>query len=264
MDEVRTDPGHEDPGGEGGRGPARALVSNPRSPRVPAPAPHPDIENGHRDLTRLRSRRISHDIHHEMGTISLLATLLSTAPDVGAESRARALLILKEIRWLDRLQREYEECLLAPAEAARRASPENIRLDLVAAEVVEAIRLSHTTLIEFRAEELTAFTDRLAFWRVLRNVLLNAVRAAGPSGTVRVRISIETDGAVTHVEDDGPGFSTVPPRPGSLGLDIVQDLASGWGGGLEIRRGRLGGGCVRLRIPIVPPPGQQRIEGLRS
>jgi signal transduction histidine kinase len=196
-----------------------------------------------------------------MGTISLLATLLSTAPDVGPDSRARAVLILKEIRWLDQLQRAYEESLLAPADAGGRAPREKTRLDLVAAEVVETIRLSHTTLIEFRAEELTVFTDPLAFWRVLRNVVENAVRAAGPSGTVRVRISVEGGGAVTHVEDDGPGFSTAPPRPDSLGLEIVQDLASGWGGGLEIRRSRLGGGSVRLRIPIAPPTGQQRVDG---
>ncbi|SDY92564.1 Signal transduction histidine kinase [Micromonospora pattaloongensis] len=235
-----------------------------RSGRAPVPAARSEIDNAHRDPTWSRCRQLSHDIHHELGTISLLATLLSTAPDVGADSRERALLILSELRWLGRLQRAYEECVLAPTDPRPRPRPGHTRLDLVAAEVVETIRRSHSTLIEFRAEELTAVTDRLAFWRVLRNLLQNAVRAAGPTGTVRVWIGAEAGGAVTQVEDDGPGFGTTRPRPDARGLDIVRELTAGAGGGLEIRCGGLGGGCVRLRLPIAPPAEQQYVEGLSA
>lgn len=229
---------------------------------VDAPASPADDSSPYVDPPTLRFRQIAHDIHHELGTISLLAALLSTAPDVGADSQARALLLLREVRWLDQLQRAYEERLLVPVDAGGRGRRDRVRLDLIAAEVVEAIALCSPTRIELHAEEVTAYTERLAFWRVLRNVLQNAVRAAGPSGTVRVRVTAEAGWAVTHVDDDGPGFSTGPPGPDSLGLGIVQDLASASGGGVEIRRSRLGGGCVRLRMPVAPRREYAEVDGL--
>ncbi|OLE21848.1 MAG: hypothetical protein AUG44_26380 [Actinobacteria bacterium 13_1_20CM_3_71_11] len=85
----------------------------------------------------------------------------------------------------------------------------------------------------------------------------NAVRAAGPQGTVDVRVSAETGWAVAQVDDDGPGFGEIPPGFGSLGLGIVQDMVAGWGGELEIRRGVLGGCCVRLRQPVAAPGDEE-------
>lgn len=213
--------------------------------------PTPEGGNREMDSARLRRRQITHDIHHGLGTVSLLAALMSTAPDVGPDSRARAALILKELSWLDQLQQAYEECMPAPVETGWRGR-ERIRLDLVAAEVVEAMGLSCTTRVELRAEELTVYVEPLAFWRVLRNVVHNAVRAAGPSGTVVVRLASEGGWAVTQVDDDGPGFGAAPPRAGALGLGIVQDLTIECGGSLEIRRSALGGGCIRLRLPSAP------------
>jgi signal transduction histidine kinase len=209
------------------------------------------------DLRALRCRQISHDIHHQLGMISLLATLLSTAADVGPDGRARARLIMSEIRWLDQLQQAYEECACEPDETAGSGPPERIRLDVVATELVDAVRLASTTRLCLYAEPLTAYTDRLAFRRALRNLLHNAVQAAGAAGTVEVRISAEDGSATIRVDDDGPGFEAVPSRPGSLGLGIVRDLATAWGGGVEIVPSGLGGGSVRLRMPIMSPTGAQ-------
>jgi signal transduction histidine kinase len=209
----------------------------------------------------MRCRQISHDIHHELGTISVLATLLSGAPELEADSRARARLVLSEIRWLDQLLRAYEEWLPGPPDPSWRGPREQTRLDLIAADVVDAVRLSGPTRIEFDADEVMACVDRLAFWRVLRNVLQNAVRAAGPSGRVQVRITAKADLAVVCVDDDGPGFEAAPPDPGALGLGIVQDIAASWDGNLEIMRSLLGGGRVQLRVPTAPPTGPARVEG---
>src|SRR5690348_10033653 len=38
------------------------------------------------EALRLRRRQLSHDIRHELGTITMLASLLSSAPDIGQES----------------------------------------------------------------------------------------------------------------------------------------------------------------------------------
>jgi signal transduction histidine kinase len=93
--------------------------------------------------------------------------------------------------------------------------------------------------------------DALALWRALRNVLDNACRVAG--GRVDVKVVNEQGWIAIQVDDDGPGFgSGSTPKTGglaSLGLGIVHDLVSGYGGSLEIRHCELGGARVRILLP---------------
>lgn len=244
VDELRT--GGDQPECEDGSGAARTLLDDAWQSieeTLMSPTDPPPVRSG-----AARRRQISHDIHHQLGAISLLAALLSNARDVGPDSRARAELIVQELRWLDQLHQAYEDA--QPADGGW-SGPDGIRLDLIAGEVAAAAGLSRTTRIELRAEELAARVEPLAYWRALRNLVQNAVRAAGPSGTVAVRLAGEAGWAVTDVEDDGPGFGALPPGPRSLGLGIVQDLAIASGGRLELRRSNLGGGGVRLRLPAV-------------
>jgi len=198
-------------------------------------------------------RQISHDIRHELSTIMLLASLLSAAPDVGPASQQRARHIVGETRWLDSLHRAYEDSICAVEAPAPRV-PEPIRLDVLAGEVVETMRLSTFTRIGCLAGTAWAHVERLAYWRAMRNVVGNAVRAAGPDGAVEVSVYNAGGWTVTQVDDNGPGFGAAPAGIASLGLGIVQDLAASCGGELEIRRGVLGGCCVRLRLPAVPSP----------
>jgi signal transduction histidine kinase len=235
---------------------ARRAVTASRAGAVPRPAAPQDFAPapaGHPEQLPLVQRQISHDIHHELGTIMVLASLLSIAPDVGADSRERARQILGEIRWLDELQRAYEALAVAPDAPALGGPLVPMRLDTLAADIVSAMQLSTLTRITLTATETWACTDRLGYWRALRNIIDNALRAAGGSGHVEVRISAVDGWAVAQVDDDGPGLGQVPPGLSSLGLGIVQDLASARGGQLEIRRGALGGCCVRLLLPAEVP-----------
>jgi len=95
--------------------------------------------------------------------------------------------------------------------------------------------------------------DRLAFWRAVRNLIDNAVRAAGPAGHVEVTLYDEDGWAVVQVDDDGPGFGAAKPGLGSLGLGIVQDMTGAWGGHLQIRHRSRGGASVRMLLPESPP-----------
>jgi signal transduction histidine kinase len=196
---------------------------------------------------RLR-RQISHDIYHELSTIMLLASLLGSAPELDPDTRERARQILGETRWLHQLHRAYEDSV-SSTYRRRPAVAEPVRLDLLAGEVVGAMQLSTLTRLGFSAAEAWARVDRLAFWRTLRNLVGNAVRAAGIDGHVEVRITAVEGWVVAEVDDDGPGFGAVPAGRASLGLGIAQELATAWGGELEIARGVLGGCCVRLRLP---------------
>jgi signal transduction histidine kinase len=190
-------------------------------------------------------RQLRHDIDHELATISLLASLLTTAEDVGPVSRRRAAQLLDESRWL--------RDLIAAADDTPRHSPAGtaalpVRLDLVAVGVVHAATLS-TARVHLDAEETWAPVEALAFRRVLTNLVGNAVRAAGRYGEVRVTVREMAGTAVVRVEDDGPGFGVGPTGLASLGLGIVLDLVDAMGGELDLGSDS-GGGCrIEVRLP---------------
>ncbi len=217
---------------------------------------HDDVDGDGAATAKLR-QQISHDVKHELSTIMLLASVLIDGDDIGEVSRSRARQILGETRWLHQLLQAYDN--LAISDIAVPNPSEPIRLDVLAGDVVSSIQLSSFTRVSLHAEPTCAHIDKLAFWRVLRNVVANAVCAAGPEGAVEVRIQNDRGWAVVEVDDDGPGFDSAQLSASSLGLGIVQELMSAWGGELEIRRGNLGGCRIRLRLPL-----SQQVSDVRS
>lgn len=207
-----------------------------------------------------RRRALRHDIQHQVGTLMLLAGLLDGAADVGPATRQRLGQIEGEVRWLDQLLRAYDETgpTAAPLDPVgldagpRRGCRELVRLDVVADEIATALTLATTTRVSFDGTRACAYVDRLALWRALRNLTDNAVRAAGPAGEVRVSVGVEDGRAVVAIDDDGPGFGAAPPGLAGLGLAIARDMVAAFGGTIQLRRSRLGGGCVRLVLPAVP------------
>ncbi|HEY2948608.1 MAG TPA: sensor histidine kinase [Micromonosporaceae bacterium] len=199
-------------------------------------------------------RQINHDINHEVATITLLASLLCAADDVGPRSRRRAEEILGETRLLQSLLAADRG--LADQVAGRAGLTVPVPLDLIANDVIAAVRLSTTARISLDAGETYARVDSLTFWRALRNLVGNAVRAAGPDGSVWVRARTEGGWALVQIEDDGPGFGECPPGSSSLGLGIVRDLADAANGELEIRAGATGGCCAVLRLPAATRDGR--------
>ncbi len=228
----------------GGRAVARASMPSNGAGHLAEGGP----ATGDSLLRRLRQRKLSHDIRHELATIMLLASLLESAPDVGPDSRQRARQILGETRWLEQLQRAYDSTV-SPYEEQVSSNVELIPLHIFAAEVLRAVRLSTSTATSLTAEEAWVRAERLACWRVLRNMVDNAVRAAGPNGQVDVRVENQAGWVMIRVDDDGPGFGAVPPGSDSLGLDIVQEFAIAAAGHLEIGRSVLGGCRVGLGMP---------------
>ena len=212
-------------------------------PTPPEPAP------GDPALWR---RRLRHDIRHELGTVIMLASAVAVADDVGAESRKRIEQLLGETRWLDHLLRRLDEDEDEDDDdAPPRPSPDRVRVDELAGEVVAGLRLATRHRLGFTASAAWAHIDSLALWRALRNVLDNACRAA--AGHVDTRVSQDRGWVVVQVDDDGPGFGGGSRGLGSLGLGIVHDLVSGYGGILEIRHREPGGARVRILLPAAPP-----------
>ncbi|QCR45108.1 sensor histidine kinase [Curtobacterium sp. SGAir0471] len=125
--------------------------------------------------------------------------------------------------------------------------------------------------------------DRLA--QVLGNLVDNAARATGGTGTVRVTLDEDDGEAVLVVEDDGPGIPLVDRQrvfDRLVRLEGSRDVRSGGAGlGLPIARGiatahdgtlvhgddgTLGGARFVLRLPVAgrsvdPVPGADRTVG---
>src|SRR5215475_13336538 len=142
------------------------------------------------DLSHKR-RQISHDINHELATIRLLTALLIDAPDIGSESRRRAALILGETRWLEQLHRAYEAAV--DADGPTQEMFLAVRMDEIAAEVVDAMRHASPAEIRLSAVPVTAYVDRLLLWRAVRNLIDNAIRASGSDGLVQVTVSRDNE-----------------------------------------------------------------------
>jgi signal transduction histidine kinase len=196
--------------------------------------------------TDAHRRQITHDIEHELSTIATLASAVSTAQDVGDDSRARATQILEETRWLSGLVHVYEDERNPESSAAGVALT---RLDLLATDIMRPVRMSSRAQIVLQASAVSARVDRLEFWRALRNIVLNALAAAGEAGCLLVRVGSADGTAVIEVEDDGPGFDPAGAGRSSLGLSIINAWAVTCGGRVTFERGNAGGCLVRLELP---------------
>jgi signal transduction histidine kinase len=207
----------------------------------------PEPRAGDPDLWR---RRIRHDIRHELGTIIMLASAVSVSADVGPASRERIEALLGETRWLDHLLRRLDEDDDVPGQ--HLPGPERVRVDEIVGEIVGGLRLASIRRVRYASRPAWAHIDPLALWRAVRNILDNACRVAGER--VEVTVLCQEGWTVVQVDDDGPGFGGGPGGLASLGLGIVHDLVSGYGGGLELGRCELGGARVRVLLPSAARP----------
>jgi signal transduction histidine kinase len=116
-------------------------------------------------------------------------------------------------------------------------------------ECVSFISVSHPARLELTsAGSVAALCDPVMLRRAVINVLDNASRAAGSSGTVQVRVHVLPTEALVEVSDDGDGFGRIPSVSGQ-GMSIVDRALRGCQGRLEISSGPGPGTTVRMHIP---------------
>jgi len=84
--------------------------------------------------------------------------------------------------------------------------------------------------------------------RVISNVLSNAMRAAGPDGSVTIQSRRYQDMAVLSMRDTGPGFGKIAKGFG-IGLAEVARIIAGNGGRMELGNTAEGGVRVSIWLP---------------
>ena len=195
--------------------------------------------------------QIAHDIHHELSTITLLASLICASKDVGADTHRRAEQMLSEIAWLEELLGQMNDAggrqMIATHDDTR------VPLDDLVTAMVKTFRVAHSTRITADVVPAVAEVDRLALWRLLRNLMCNALDAAGPLGRVHIRVRPALRHVFVTIEDDGPGFGLTTSSGSSLGLDIVRGVLAAAGGRFSVSSGSLGGCRVRVALPGSSP-----------
>jgi K+-sensing histidine kinase KdpD len=180
-------------------------------------------------------------------TLALAAAAL-TEPDLPAAARNRLEQIVEQAEWLADM---IHGCLVVhqQEEPGERGKPGHDLADIVQVvrEVVAAECLTWPGDVQLRVPTgpVWCLFSPALLRRTVSNVLDNAVRAAGPDGTVSVEIRPHDDGVMLAVEDNGPGFGEIPGGAG-LGLSVVASNVIKYGGRMEYGCGQRGGVRVSL------------------
>ena len=136
---------------------------------------------------------------------------------------------------------------------------------------IDRVRLLHPeTVVTMSGPEVIARADAAKVSSILRNVIDNAVRAAGPEGKVHLVVRERDQFAIAEIWDSGPG---VPPSQreriferlvrldhgrandaggSGLGLAIARGYARAHGGDLTCEDPRGSGAMFRLVLPLEP------------
>jgi two-component system phosphate regulon sensor histidine kinase PhoR len=187
-------------------------------------------------------------------------------------------MLVRQVERVDRLANELGE--LATIESGQL----DLELDAVDPAAVvrevlsdfrpEAARLDVDLRSEV-ADELRCWCDRRGLYRVLSNLVDNAVKYNRPGGWVRVRGRAAEGSVALEVSDSGEGIpaselqavlqrfyrvdrARTPGRGGlGLGLAIVKHLVQVMGGTLALDSREGVGTTVTLGFPIEPPAAPQ-------
>jgi two-component system, OmpR family, sensor histidine kinase MprB len=214
------------------------------------------------DSTRAQ-RQLVADASHELRTP---LTSLRTNVEVLAGGRElppgeRERLLHDVIEQTGELTNLIAELIELAREEQIPTEPEDVRLDLVAAQVVERARRDRPGIVfQTQLAESVVHGVPASIERALANLLDNAAKWSPPGGEVEV---IVQNGSVS-VRDHGPGIdeedlpfvfdrfyraASARGMSGSgLGLAIVRQVAEAHGGGVTAERAEGGGTRVTMRL----------------
>ncbi len=216
------------------------------------------------DDSRRVQRQLVEDASHELRT-----PLTSLRTNIEVLASERTLPPDDQERLLSDVVEQLQEMSLLVGDLIEVArgeqhgvEPEDVRLDLVAAEAVERARRNRPG-VTFTSDLEESFVRGVpaTIERAVGNLLDNAAKWSPAGGEVELAVK---DGAVV-VRDHGPGISdedmphvferfyrakSARGMPGSgLGLAIVRQVAEAHGGEVELARGNGGGTVATLTFP---------------
>lgn len=193
------------------------------------------------DAVQLRT--LFHDIGNHLVTFSCILEAAGGEPEMSTMSLFSRyhvpMMRTQTARMLD----------LLSAAVDQDRQPENVPVRVLINEIVSMAnaRRQATVILRDGAEQWLR-THPAALWRIVANVVDNAVRAAGRTGRVEISVHDQPPDLAIEVVDDGPGFGKIPAGAASLGLGIAVSLAKKCDGTVQVLPAHPHGVRVRLEF----------------
>jgi signal transduction histidine kinase len=201
-------------------------------------APEPFVEESSSTSGSDQMKRLCHDLRQYVA-----AGLLLSEPRAGQEAGQTRLTLIH--------QQFTAIAEMLAAEFDRGHETGTVNLSRLVTECADVVRLTHRgRIIVAPSKHVLVDGEQALFRRAVGNLLDNACRAAGPDGTVTVRVSLDADEAKVEVADDGAGFGDIPSGTGH-GLQVVAAAVRACRGRLEISSGPGVGTTIRLCVPAL-------------
>jgi hypothetical protein len=189
------------------------------------------------------SSGLLHDLGHGLFTLSCLAESLLPTERLPAWVRHRLSLIADET---DRLLELVQHA------GGDAAEPRPVAVRTMLEAMAEVAQHTSGTEVTVRpGAPVWLVTDELSLWRIVTNLVGNAVRAAGPGGLVELAAEPGPPVAII-VADNGPGFGNGPHGWAGQGLRVVSEAADAGGAVLRFGRRSPHGTDVRLEFTTSP------------
>ncbi|MBI1750243.1 MAG: hypothetical protein HY234_13585 [Acidobacteria bacterium] len=193
---------------------------------------------------------ISHNLRNPLSSMKTLLQLQLENPDLPASARKDCAMVVSEV---DRLTAKLNQLLRYAKPAVRAGSgitAVSVDVAAVAGQTVsllqhEAERRGVSLTLEGASEKAEAAGTEEALTDVLSNLIVNAIEALPPGGSVRVSLARRDANIVLEILDDGPGipeyvrprifqpFFTTKPSGTGLGLAIVEKRIAEIGATIE-------------------------------
>ena len=123
-----------------------------------------------------------------------------------------------------------------------------VELDQLALAASRRVALLYDGTVECDTTPAIVSATRADVARLLANLIENSCRAAGPNGTIELRVSTRGEWCELHVGDSGTGFVDALASRG-VGLPSIAAIAVRLGGYVTLGQSKLGGALVTVNLP---------------
>jgi len=207
------------------------------------------------------SANLAHEIRNPLASISGAAGILTrgAAPQEYLEDSLE--IIQKESQRLNKLLTGFLN-FAKPREPRLQRTDPGALLDSVASLISNVARENQICVVcETREDSAEIACDPEQIRQVLLNLVLNAIEASAPGGSVRLRSVCEADRVLLQVQDSGAGISedvagkifepffTTKAKGTGLGLAISSAIITQHGGSLSFRNNVRGGTTFSIELP---------------